>query len=47
FQPSGDFHAWIEVADSGEAAVPEPTTLALLGLGLAGFGFRARKKKLN
>jgi len=28
-------------------ATPEPTTLALLGLGLAGLGFRARKKKLN
>jgi len=26
-------------------SVPEPTTLALLGLGLAGLGFRAKRKK--
>jgi hypothetical protein len=32
------------VSIQAEAAVPEPTTLALIGLGLAGIGF-ARKKK--
>jgi len=32
---------------SSEAGVPEPTTLALLGLALAGLGFRAKRKKLN
>lgn len=28
----------------GPCAVPEPTTVALLGLGLAGFGWRGRKR---
>lgn len=41
--------AWGPVLDgstfSGRITVPEPGTLALLGLGLAGIGFRKRKPK--
>jgi len=37
-----------EVQASAEIIdTPEPTTLALLGLALAGLGFRAKRKKLN
>ena len=29
--------------DSGQSQVPEPATLALMGLGLAGIGWRRKK----
>lgn len=33
------------VAESSTAAVPEPTTIGLMGLGLAGLAFAARRKR--
>ena len=41
---SPDYYGLGEVAFSQVAAVPEPSTIALLGLGLIGIGFSRKKK---
>jgi hypothetical protein len=38
---NGIFHLGAEVVNG----TPEPASIALIGLGLAGFGFGARRKK--
>ena len=38
-------YAWA-VRDGDVSSVPEPTSLALLGLGLAGLGFAYKKKSV-
>ena len=41
---SGAFEPYQLEVDSGAASVPEPSTLALIGLGVVGLGFGRRKK---
>jgi hypothetical protein len=44
---SGDIRATLGtiLAPGSNSSVPEPATLALVGLGLAGMGFTARRRK--
>ena len=45
---SGDFIAfdWFELAGTTSAAVPEPTSLIVLGSALIGFGLMRRRKSI-
>ena len=44
---SNNFHAWAVRPGDASAVVPDPTTMALLGIGLVGLAGGAMKRKLK